>query len=171
MLTGNEIRKQVQCGKIVISDFNESRLNPNSYNLRLSNKLLTYKSKLLDLKNVSELKMEEIIIPESGLILEPNTLYLGLTMEYTETHNHIPILEGRSSIGRVGLQIHLTAGVGDIGFCGTWTLELSCVQPVRIYPNIEICQIMYFEPKGIIDKTYNGRYQNQIEPTKSFFDR
>jgi deoxycytidine triphosphate deaminase len=58
---------------------------------------------------------------------------------------NVPMLEGRSSTGRLGLFIHVTAGFGDIGFAGFWTLEIFCVQPVKIYPDVEICQIYYHD--------------------------
>lgn len=164
MLTANEIRKQVKNGQIVIEDFHKSRLNPNSYNLRLHDKLIVYEDHLLDIKTITQAKKQEITIPDEGFILEPDRLYLARTMEHTETHNHVPKIEGRSSLARMGLFIHITAGFGDIGFKGTWTLELHCVQPIRIYPFLEVCQISYFEPVGFIGtKKYRGNYQNQKE--------
>ena len=90
-------------------------------------------------------KATKIIIPEEGLLLDSRKLYLGRTLEYTETHNLVPMLEGRSSIGRLGLFVHITAGFGDVGFKGYWTLEIFCVQPIRVYPNTEICQIFYLK--------------------------
>jgi dCTP deaminase len=93
---------------------------------------------------------EIIQIPETGFLMEPGRLYLGRTYEYTETLKYVPMLEGRSSIGRLGICVHITAGFGDVGFKGYWTLELFCIQPVAIYPYIEICQIYYH--------TINGEY-------------
>ena len=84
--------------------------------------------------------IEFLKIPKEGLLLQPGTLYLGRTLEYTETHGMVPMLEGRSSVGRLGLFVHVTAGFGDIGFCGYWTLEMFAVQPVRIYAGVAICQ-------------------------------
>ena len=133
MLSGKEIEKKL--GKdIVIEPFNKNQLNPNSYNLKLHNELLIYDEDILDMKK--ENKTKTIIIPEEGLVLEPGKLYLGRTVEYTETNNYVPMLEGRSSIGRLGLFIHVTAGFGDVGFKGYWTLEIFCVQPIRIYPSV-----------------------------------
>lgn len=156
ILTGKEIEKRL--GKdIIIEPYNPSQLNPNSYNLRLDNKLLVYDEDILDMKK--ENKFKEIIIPEEGLVLEPGKLYLGKTVEYTETYNLVPLLEGRSSVGRLGLLVHLTAGFGDVSVALNWTLELACIQPIRIYPNIEICQIYYNEVKGEIIE-YKGKYNN-----------
>ena len=81
-------------------------------------------------------------------MLQPNQLYLGRTVERTETHNLVPMIEGRSSIGRLGLFVHVTAGFGDVGFCGYWTLEMFAVQPVRIYAGVAICQIFYHDIHG-----------------------
>ena len=167
ILTGKEILKRVNEKKIIpnimIEPFNESQLNPNSYNLKLHNELLVYDG-LLDMKK--ENKTEKIIIPKSGLILMPGVLYLGRTVEYTETHNLAPMLNGRSSIGRLGISIHATAGVGDIGYCGYWTLEITCVQPVVIYPYVEICQIYYHIIEGD-HNDYNGKYQYSKEIQES----
>ena len=87
-------------------------------------------------------------IPDEGMILLPHRFYLGVTQEYTETHSHVPFLEGKSSIGRLGIDIHATAGKGDIGFCNTWTLEISVKQPVRVYAGMPIGQLIYFEVSG-----------------------
>ena len=138
ILSGKEIAKHL--GKeIVIEPFDEKRLNPNSYNLSLHNQLLVYENELLDMKTPNPVK--QLTIPEEGLVLDPGKLYLGRTQEFTKTESFVPMLEGRSSVGRLGLFIHVTAGFGDVGFAGYWTLEIFCVQPIRIYPGVEICQI------------------------------
>ena len=137
ILSGKEIEKHI--GKeIIIEPYDKNRINPNSYNLSLSNELLVYDNDLLDMKK--ENKASKIVIPEDGLILEPNKLYLGRTNEFTKTDKFVPMLEGRSSTGRLGLFIHVTAGFGDIGFAGYLTLEIFCVQPIKIYPVIFIIE-------------------------------
>lgn len=141
ILTGKQIESAQKQGYLKISGFDPKRLNPNSYNLRLGNELLIYTEAKLDMKSENEYAVVEI--PEEGYILYPGILYLARTREYTETHKFVPMLEGRSSVGRLGISVHSTAGFGDIGFCGYWTLEISCVQPVKIYPGVEICQIYY----------------------------
>ncbi len=158
ILTSEEIKKQMYGGNIFIEDFCEERLNPNSYNLRLTDKVYTYKDSVLDLRTVKDVELEEWHIPESGLVLQPNKLYLANTLEYTETHNFVPQIDGRSSIGRVGMFVHVTAGFGDIGFCGRWTLEIAVIQELRIYSLQEICQISYHHILGEVGKTYNGNY-------------
>lgn len=160
ILSGLEIKKQVENKNIIIEPFNEECINPNSYNLRLHNELLVYEDHVLDMKLPN--KTKKIIIPEEGLILAPGKLYLGRTVEYTKTDKFVPMLEGRSSIGRLGLFIHVTAGFGDIGFSGFWTLEIHCIQPVKIYPGVEICQIYYHSIEGEYEKYSSGKYQNNI---------
>lgn len=157
ILSGKEILKHM--GKeIIITPFDEKRINPNSYNLSLADELLVYEQDELDMKKPNPTK--RIVIPEEGLLLEPNRLYLGRTNEFTKTDRYVPMLEGRSSTGRLGLFIHVTAGFGDIGFAGYWTLEIFCVQPVSIYPNVEICQIYYHDIDGEYDLYSSGKYQN-----------
>jgi len=157
ILSGREIRRNLG-NRIVIDPYNESQLNPNSYNLRLHDVLRTYDGSPLDMKK--ENTSHEIRIPDDGLLLETDRLYLGRTIEYTETEGFVPMLEGRSSIGRLGLFVHVTAGFGDIGFKGYWTLEIFCVQPIRIYAGVEICQIFYHSIQGDYDNYAGGKYQN-----------
>ncbi len=169
ILSGKEILKHMG-EDIVIEPFSEERINPNSYNLTLFNELLVYKNDTLDMKIPNE--TEKLIIPEEGLLLEPGKLYLGRTNEFTQTNKYVPMLEGRSSTGRLGLFIHVTAGFGDIGFAGYWTLEIFCVQPIKIYPNTEICQIYYHNIDGEYDLYNSGKYQNNngIQPSLMYKD-
>ena len=170
ILSGKEIHKNVLAGNIIIEPFDKSKINPNSYNLTLGNELLVYEHKELDMKIPNPTKRVEI--PEEGLLLEPNKLYLGRTNEFTKTEKFVPMLEGRSSTGRLGLFIHVTAGFGDIGFAGYWTLEIFCVQPIRIYPNTQICQIYYHDIHGEYDLYSSGKYQNNtdIQPSLMYKD-
>lgn len=236
MLTAKEIEKQIKKGNITISDYDKSRLNPNSYNLRLGpvlkvydrhnetqNNIKLYTEK--NSKNIDELKRGimhkgrfipyptyifeqnkikscgsanggivtnvtdvcirkdmgtpldfkkktetiEFAIPEEGMILYPGVLYLGSTIENTGTDKYIPGIDGRSSTGRLGMNVHICAGFGDVGFEGTWTLEITVVEPLRIYLDSEVCQIYFFKPCGKINKAnlYRGRYYKQDEPTES----
>uniref|UniRef100_UPI003D7D1B1B dCTP deaminase n=1 Tax=Brachyspira sp. TaxID=1977261 RepID=UPI003D7D1B1B len=155
---------------IIIEPFNRSQLNSNSYNVRLHNKLLVYKEKTLDMKKPNEAK--EIIISENGFKLEPNELYLGRTLEYTTTKNFVPMIEGRSSIGRLGIFIHITAGFGDVGFSGYWTLEIFCIKPIIIYPNVEIAQLYYHTIDGEYEEYSSGKYQNNtdVQPSMLYKD-
>ena len=169
ILSGIEIKNKLGT-EIFIEPFNEKQLNPNSYNLKLDKKLLVYDENVLDMK--SENTAHEVIIPEEGLLLETGKLYLGRTVEFTETKNHVPMLEGRSSIGRLGLFVHVTAGFGDVGFAGFWTLEMFCVQPIRIYAGVEICQVYYHSVEGKYESYKSGKYQNNkgIQPSLLYKD-
>ncbi len=165
MLSGEEILREIEEGNIVIKPFDKKLINPNSYNLHLGKELLVYTDEVLDSKK--ENRTKRIEIPPEGLVLEPNTLYLGRTVEFTDTSKYVPMLNGRSSIGRLGITIHVTAGFGDVGFKGTWTLEIFCIKPVRIYPNMEICQICYYPVVGDKNIKYQGKYLNQEDVTAS----
>jgi dCTP deaminase len=157
ILSGKEIKKRLGTD-IHISPFNEKQLNPNSYNLKLHHELLIYQQPPLDMKKKND--TTPLTIPAEGLLLNPGTLYLGRTVEHTKTENLVPLIEGRSSIARLGLFIHITAGFGDVGFSGFWTLEIFCVQPIRIYAGVEICQIFYHTIEGEFDRYVSGKYQN-----------
>ena len=226
MLSGLEIKRQVELGNIVISNFNEKQLNPNSYNIKLGKRLKVY-TKAITPSNVIEdemaaemqeyeqkhsellnelfykqeeelsdelsekatnfmreytLKSEEVRtkvirkyaldpkqdnetedfeIPEEGYVLLPGILYLGETEEYTETYGFIPNIDGRSSTGRLGIEIHRTAGFGDVGFRGKWTLEITVTHPVVVYAGMEIGQLYYETVDGDASMEYNGKYQDQ----------
>ncbi|MDR1538542.1 MAG: dCTP deaminase [Clostridiales bacterium] len=164
ILSGIEIKKRLG-SQIVIDPFDEKALNPNSYNLKLYNELMVYDEDELDMKKPNRTRM--MALPEEGALLSPGVLYLGRTVEYTETDGLVPMLEGRSSIGRLGLFIHVTAGFGDVGFKGFWTLEIHCIQPVRIYPFVEICQIYYHSIEGKFNRYVSGKYQGNtgIQPS------
>lgn len=155
ILTDTKILQEMEKGTIVISPFDRKHLGTNSYDVHLGRFLAVYKNDLLDAKVHNEI--EEFDIPDEGLVLLPHRLYLGVTEEYTETHAHVPFLEGKSSIGRLGIDIHATAGKGDIGFCNTWTLEISVKQPVRIYHGMPIGQLLYFEISGEIGTSYKDK--------------
>ena len=169
ILSGKEIESRIN-DEIIIDPFDKNRINPNSYNLSLHNELIMYKNSLLDMKKDN--KVEKLKIPSNGLVLEANRLYLGRTVEYTETKNLVPMLEGRSSIGRLGLFVHVTTGFGDVGFKGFWTLEIFCIQPIKIYPNVEICQVYYHTLEGSHENYTNGKYQDNhgIQPSLLYKD-
>ena len=152
-------------GDIKVSPFRRDCLGSNSYDVHLGATLATYVDHILDAKKHNHIKSFEI--PTDGFVLEPNVLYLGVTEEYTETFKHVPFLEGKSSVGRLGIDIHATAGKGDVGFCNFWTLEISVKQPVRVYQGMPIGQLIYFEVKGEILTPYNkkvsAKYNEKIQ--------
>lgn len=157
ILSGNEIIKNLGTN-IIIEPFVSENVNPNSYNLRLHNELMIYEEDILDASKKN--KTKSIIIPSDGYVLQPGQLYLARSLEYTETHGFIPILQGRSSIGRLGVTVHVTAGFGDVGFCGYWTMQLTCIKPTKIYPQMKICQIYYQTILGDFEEYSSQKYQN-----------
>ncbi len=166
ILSGQAIRERLGTD-ILIDPFDESQLNPNSYNLALHDELIVYEEVVLDMAKAN--RVRRIPIPSGGLVLSPNQLYLGRTMERTTTHQLVPQIEGRSSVGRLGLFVDVTAGFGDVGFSGYWTLEIFAVQPVRIYAGVPICQIFYHELTGEVEE-YVSKYQHNrdIQPSLLF---
>ena len=155
ILTDKKILEAIEKGEIVIDPFDPKCLGTNSYDVHLGANLAVYKNKILDARSHNEI--EEVLIPEEGFVIQPGTLYLGVTQEYTETHATVPFLEGKSSVGRLGIDIHATAGKGDVGFCNTWTLEISCVHPVRVYAGMPIGQLIYFKIDGEIENYYHSK--------------
>jgi len=155
ILSDIRILEEIEKGHILIEPFIKENLGTNSYDVHLGRYLGCYKDRVLDAKAHNKIELFEI--PMDGFVLNPGTLYLGVTEEYTETHKHIPFLEGKSSTGRLGIDIHATAGKGDVGFCNTWTLEISCTQPVRIYRGMPIGQLIYFVVEGDIETLYNKK--------------
>ncbi len=167
ILTGNEILNRLN-KDIFIEPFHQEQINPNSYNLTLADELMIYTEDVLDPKK--ENKTETITIPEEGYVLEAGKIYLARTSEYTKTFNLVPMIIGRSSLGRLGLAVHVTSGFGDVGFCGYWTMQLICVQRIKIYPGMKICQIFYHTVCGDTTDYNSDKYQNsgKIVPSKIF---
>jgi len=165
ILSDKEILLEIEKGTILVEPFDRECLGTNSYDVHLGKFLATYQDEILDAKAHNKITTFEI--PEEGFVLRPDTLYLGVTEEYTETLAHVPFLEGKSSVGRLGIDIHATAGKGDVGFCNHWTLEISVAMPVRVYAGMPIGQLIYFKVDGDIENFYNkkssAKYNNRSE--------
>ena len=163
IISDSQILKHIESGEIVITPYDRENLGSNSYDVHLSRHLATYKDDILDSRKHNE--VDHFEIEDEGIVLQPGELYLGSTLEYTETHNHVPFLEGKSSTGRLGIDIHATAGKGDVGFCGNWTLEISVSKPVRVYPGMPVGQLIYYTVEGETINPYNkkesAKYNNQ----------
>ncbi len=163
ILSDKRILEEMEKGTIRITPYQRTCLGSNSYDVHLGRHLAMYVDAELDAKKHNTIRHFEI--PEEGFLLEPHLFYLGVTEEYTETHAHVPFLEGKSSTGRLGIDIHATAGKGDVGFCGYWTLEISVKQPVRVYRGMPIGQLIYFPVEGEIEVRYdqkkNAKYSGQ----------
>lgn len=165
ILTDQKILQCMELGEIKVVPFRRECLGSNSYDVHLGKTLGVYVDSVLDAKKHNRIDTFEI--PEDGYTLTPDNFYLGVTLEYTETHKHIPFLEGKSSVGRLGIDIHATAGKGDIGFCNYWTLEISVKKPVRVYTGMPIGQLIYFEAQGDLLTPYNKKTSakyNEVKP-------
>lgn len=161
ILTGHEIEKEHANGRITIAPFSASQVNPNSYNFRLGRTLRVYRSGVLDPKHLQE--FDEIEIPDEGLILQSRRLYLAHTIEVLGSDHYVPTFAARSSIARLGIFIHLSSGLGDIGYKGQWTLQLYTLNDVRVYPGMNIGQMMWWRPEGEV-VLYDGKYQGASGP-------
>jgi dCTP deaminase len=155
ILSDSQILAEIDRGNIVLEPFDRELLGSNSYDVHLGRYLANYRDSILDAKQHNP--VDEITLPDEGMVLQPGILYLGVTYEYTETYRHVPFLEGKSSIGRLGIDIHATAGKGDVGFCNHWTLEISVQMPVRVYPGMPIGQLIFFELHGAVERSYNNK--------------
>lgn len=166
ILSDTEILRAIETGDIVIEPFHEKSLGGNSYDVHLGRTLLVYKPmtwepvpgrvvQAIDAK--AEPSTIEIDIPSEGFLLRPGELYLASTVEYTETHAHVPYLDGKSSTGRLGIGIHLTAGRGDVGFCNHWTMEIFVIEPVVVYPGMPIGQLTFHTVKGRVQRVYTTK--------------
>ena len=185
ILSDKKILEEMERGTIKIVPFDRNALGSNSYDCHLSKHLAVYASDEDAVMSIDDLhkkyntttlesllyciakgvvldskrhnKVLHFDIPEEGLVFDPRGFYLGSTDEHTETHAHIPFIEGKSSTGRLSIDIHATAGKGDVGFCGNWTLELSVKQPVRVYAGMPIGQLIYFVVDGDVEVTYDQK--------------
>lgn len=162
ILTGSEIRKQVKQRRIHIFPFTEELINPNSYNYRLGSTLLEVTDNIIDPKK--KVRYKEIKLGEDGYILMPNKLYLGSTVEEIGSDYYVTSLIGRSSIGRLGLFLQITADLGHLGAKHCWTLELKVVQPLKVYPFMKIGQVSFWKPEGSNQIKYEGKYNKYSEP-------
>lgn len=164
ILTGASIQENVELGKIMIDPFDLQQVNPNSYNFRLGNKIKIYKDYILDAKQKNP--VATIYIPKEGLLLQPGRLYLGHTKEVMGSTHYVPIIHGRSSIGRLGLFVHITSDLIDIGSINQWTLQLHAVHPIKIYAGMHIGQVTFWKPEGVVN-LYKGKYQGSRGPVES----
>lgn len=168
ILTGPEITAAVRDGRLRVSPFEPEQVNPNSYNVRLGETLMTYTEPVIDAHCLNPTSAHRI--GDEGFVLQPGELYLGHTLEEVGSDCLVPLLFGRSSVGRLGLFVEITAPIGDIGFHGQWTLMLSPVRPLRVYAGMKIGQIMFFLSVGPVD-LYRGKYQAALGPQPSGYWR
>jgi len=168
ILSGLKIKDEIKNGNISIEPFDLLMLNPNSYNYHLGDELLEIKDDVIDPK--VKTSYEVIKLTEEGYLLKPNCLYLGSTVEKLGSKKYVTQLIGRSSVGRLGLFLQVTAPLGHVGCNHCWTLELKVVQPLRIYPNMRIGQVTFWELFGEKTITYDtGKYNHYTKPHISMY--
>jgi len=163
ILTGSKIEEEVGLRNIVLSPFKKYLINPNSYNYRLGNSLLEILDSPVDTKKAY--KTKKIVIPKEGYVLNPGKVYLGVTYEKIGSKKYVPSLIGRSSLGRLGLFLQITADLGHLGTNHHWTLELKCVQPLIVYPYMKIGQVSFWKTEGLelIENNYKEQLNNYSE--------
>ncbi len=162
ILTGEKIKQEVQEGNISINPFDESMINPNSYNYRLGYDLYQIDNSILD--PFSKSKYKKIVLTEEGFTLQPNQLYLSSTFEEIGSDVYAITLIGRSSVGRLGLFLQISAPLGHVGTNHCWTLELKVVQPLVIYPKMKIGQVSFWKVDGEKNSSYSSSYWNISKP-------
>lgn len=168
MLNKDGIKKELN-KNIFVDDLNKDDINNCYILVYLSNHLKVYDCDVIDIKNSNSFK--DIIIDEDGYTLEPNKLYIGSTTKFTRTYGYVPMLTSFDELAVCGVEIHVTAGFGDNGFEGTWTLEIVSTEKVKLYPNMLIGRTYYHQLIGDPSITYKGKYLGQVEPTESRIER
>lgn len=159
ILTGPAIKSALKKGDVLLEPFEAENLNPNSYNYHLADSLLMLGHGGKSLRRVS--------LPEKGYILKPGKVYLGATLERIGSDKYVTLLLGRSSIGRLGIFLNITADLGHLGCRSHWTLELTVVQPVRVYPRMKIGQVSFWLTDDNSSHRYNGRYHHDFQPVRN----
>jgi dCTP deaminase len=183
VLSDRDIRAALEAGEIVIKPYEPKDLQPSSVDLHLDRRFRVFRNNrypYIDVRAPQPDLTEMIsVVDDEPFILHPGEFVLGQTLEWTELpHDLVARLEGKSSLGRLGLLIHSTAGYVDPGWKGNLTLELSNVAnlPIALYYGMKIGQISYFKMSSPVDRPYGSaelgsKYQGQSEPTASAFHR
>ncbi|MEO0947765.1 MAG: deoxycytidine deaminase [Cyanobacteria bacterium J06641_5] len=161
ILPGTDIEAEIAAGNITISPFSSEHLNPQGYDYHLGDRIREFSHFEGDRSQFGESRA----IPEAGLVLLPNTLYLGHTFEKIGSSKFAMSLTGRSALGRLGLFVQL-ANLGHTGTSHCWTLEIYAVRPIRVYPNLKIGQVSFWSNCGEVEP-YQGRYSNSSGPQES----
>ncbi|MDP6822012.1 MAG: dCTP deaminase [Dehalococcoidia bacterium] len=179
VLSDRSIKEELAARRIVIDPLNERDIQPASIDLHLDKAILVFRNSTkpyIDVReDLSDLTERQEIPGEEPFILHPGEFVLGSTMEHIELPNDIVArLEGKSSLGRIGLVIHSTAGYIDPGWKGSLTLELTNVArlPITLYFGMRIGQISFQRMTTAVDRPYGSselgsRYQGQSDPTTS----
>ena len=166
MLNKRSITEEIKRGSIFVDNGLE-QLEKNSILVTLGDTIKVYDASHLDSRY--ETPTKEFVIPDEGFPLAPQAkeFYIGRTKEYTKIHGFVPLLTGTEELATMGVEVHVTAGFGDTGFEGTWTLEIVCTNPTKVYPKMPIGRIYYYPLIGDANIEYRGKYFRQIDPTAS----
>lgn len=164
ILTGPQIEAAVARGDIIIRPFRKLHLAPNSYDFRLGDRCCVYTGATLDAAKPNKTRC--FSIPRNGMVLKPDRIYLVNTEETMGSRRYVPIIRGRSSVGRLGVFIDITADLIDLGSINQWTLQLHAVHPVRVYPGMLIGQVTFWRTYGRRVQ-YNGKYRHHESPVPS----
>jgi dCTP deaminase len=164
ILTGTAIAAARARGEITIEPFSENHVGPNSYDFTLGERCKIYKN--IELDAAKENLTDDLFVDRTGIQLAPGRIYLFNTAEIIGSSHFVPIIRGRSSVGRLGLFVHITADLINIGSLNQLTLQLTAMQPVRVYPGMLIGQVTFWQVEGEIEH-YRGKYQGVQSPASS----
>ena len=156
ILTGPSIKSAVSRGDIVVEPFDAADINPSSYIYHLAVSLLVLGRNGKSVRKIS--------LTEKGYVLKPGKVYLGTTFERIGSDRYAMLLLGLPSTGKLGLFLNITADLGHIGSCSHWTLEMTVVKPLRIYPKMKIGQITFWQTDHSSSHRYEGRYHRDAHP-------
>lgn len=170
ILTGAEIAKQATRGRIRIEPFHRERCTTNSYDIALGRRLIIYREQVLDPRR--QATYDEIEMDGAGFDLAAGDFVLGESAESFGSDHYVPMIHAKSGIARLGLFVHVTADLIDLGFFGQSTLQLHATLPVHIVPGMLIAQATFWVPHGEIT-LYQGKYQNSRGPqiSRSYQDQ
>lgn len=164
ILTGKAITENVVNCQITIEPYNKEHVTTNSYDLTLGNQFIRYTGEILDPRIDNEYEIIEC--DEQGIVLKQGDFLLGHSCEKIGSQNYVPIIHAKSGIARLGLFVHITADLIDIGSFGCVTFQLYSTLPIRIFPGMKVGQVSFWKPLGDIT-LYDGKYQGSKGPAPS----
>lgn len=164
ILSGLSIREEFNLRRINIQPYRDEHITTNSYDLTLGTKFLRYTGEVLDPRKENPHEIFEV--DEKGIVLKKGDFLLGHSAEVIGSDHYVPIIHAKSSTARLGLFVHVTADLIDIGSHGNVTFQLYSTLPVKVYPGMRIGQVSFWKPKGDIE-LYQGKYQGSNGPRAS----
>jgi len=164
ILTGSAIELARSVETITIEPFDADLVNPNSYDFRLGRTILRYTGEEIDPRRDNP--VETLEIPEDGFVIPRGTFFLGHTLEVMGSTLYAPIIRAKSSVARLGLFVHVTADLIDIGSINQFTLQLYATHTIRVFAGMRIGQVTFWKAQGDIT-LYDGKYQGSVGPVAS----